>query len=175
MAIATATAVGLAATVASTAIGAASKHKQAKTAQGAAEQNIALMEQQKQVTGEATAIQALQQQRAAYKAQGETTAGYAANGVRVAGSALDALAEGTRNEALDAKLIQKQGELNQLQIDTGINQEKANASAAKSAASGAIIGGVLGAASDLTNAGAFDSKSTSAIAKTTIKNNPSIF
>lgn len=156
-----ATAVGVAATVASTAISSAAKHKQAKTAQGAAQQNIALMQQQKQVTGEATAIQLLQQQRTAYKAQGETTAGYAASGVRVAGSALDALAEGTRNEALDAKLIQKQGELNQLQIDTGINQEQANASAAKSAASGAIIGGALGAASDLTNAGVFDKSSSS--------------
>lgn len=144
-----ATAVAVAATVATTAYSISAKKKASKAAQGSAEQNEAYIREQQGVDAEATGIRLLQQQRDAYKAQGATKAGYTASGVRLQGSALDALAEGTRNEALDAKLIEKQGQLNQLALETQVQQQASEAAAAKSAGNAAVVGGALSAASDL--------------------------
>lgn len=99
MAIATATAIALAAVAASTALGAYSAVQQGEAAEDAAEYNAKVAENNAQAAADQAAAEALQVRRAARLRAGTQRAGYGKAGVDLSGSAEDVYIDaGTQGE-----------------------------------------------------------------------------
>jgi len=99
-----------------------------------------------QITQQATALKAIQQQRQFYQVQGAAQAQIGASGLASSGSAADILRANAQQGSMAKAMVEQQGRIQEQAYLGQAGEAQQEAAASKSKGKGGLLGGVVSAA-----------------------------